>query len=117
MYDIEVYRTESGNAPFERYLRDVRKKYGEAEVTKIITSINLLKYHGMNINKYHPRAIKQIDGDLWELRPDRHRVFFFYLNEDRFVLLQGFRKKQQQTPKVEIETAKKRMKDYKRRHL
>lgn len=116
MYDILTYRTEKGNAPLEKYLRDVRKAYGESELAKIKAYIELLEKHGMRINDYRPKAIKQIDGDLWELRPDRNRVFFFYHNEDTFVLLHGFRKKQQQTPKHEIETAKERMKDYKRRY-
>lgn len=117
MFEVEIYQTTNGNSPLEKFMRDTQKRFGVIGLAKINEYIDLLSTHGMRINNVRPRAIKQIDGDLYELRPDRFRVFFFYFNDDRFVLLHGFCKKQQKTPKHEIKTAKERMEDYKRRYL
>lgn len=115
MYDIEFYRTSGSNVPLEKYLRDLSKTYGEKGLALVNVYIDLLRKHGLKINDYKPLAMKKIDGDLYELRPGRNRVFFFYFKENRFVLLHGFRKKQKKTPLHEIETAKERMEDYRRR--
>lgn len=115
MYDIEFYHTGDSNAPLKKYLRDISKTYGDRDLALIKTYIDLLRLHGMKINDFKPKAIKQIEGDLYELRPGNNRVFFFYFKDNRFVLLHAFRKKQRKTPRHEIETAKERMKDYKRR--
>lgn len=51
--------------------------------------------------------MKRIDEDIWELRPGNNRVFYFYYDENEiFVLLHHFRKKSRKTPKREIEQAK-----------
>lgn len=60
--------------------------------------------------------MKQIDGDIWELRPGNNRVFYFFYDEGgRFVLLHHFMKKTKKTPKREIERAKSERDDYKAR--
>ena len=56
--------------------------------------------------------VKHIDGNLWELRPLRNRIFFFYWKDDRFVLVHYFLKRTQKTPKKEIERARKNIKDF-----
>ena len=116
MYDIELYQTQNNQIPLRKFIKEIAKKYGADELSKIHVYIDLLSEYGMMINYYRPHSIRQIDGELYELRPGNNRIFFFYFHEDTFVLLHGFRKKQQQTPKHEIDTAKKRMDDYKRRH-
>lgn len=116
MYAVELYTTKTGKVPLRKFIDDIQKKYGPTELAKIKTFVVLLQNHGMLINNYHHNAIRQIDGDLYELRPGSNRIFFFYFDDETFVLLHGFRKKQRQTPKNEIETAKSRMEDYKRRH-
>ena len=116
MYDIEMYQTANGSIPLMKFLKETRKKYGVADLARIKLFVDLLKEYGMKINNFCPHAIRQIDGDLYELRPGDNRVFFFFYKERRFVLLHGFRKKQQQTPIYEIETARKRMDDYVRRN-
>ena len=49
---------------------------------------------------------------MYELRPTRERIFFFYWKDNTFVLLHHFVKKTQKTPLREIEQAERRMKDY-----
>ena len=56
--------------------------------------------------------VKHIEGDLWELRPLRNRIFFFYWKDNRFVLLHHFIKKSQKTPAKEIQRAKLNLKDF-----
>ena len=60
--------------------------------------------------------LRNIEDDIWELRPGDNRVFYFFYDEDgKFVLLHHFKKKTQKTPKREIERAKAERDDYKAR--
>ena len=56
--------------------------------------------------------VKHLDDDIWELRPGFNRVFFFYHENDTYVLLHHFRKKTQKTPRREIDKAIKEREDY-----
>ncbi len=56
--------------------------------------------------------VKHLDDDIWELRPGFNRVFFFYHENDTYVLLHRFRKKTQKTPRREIDKAIKEREDY-----
>ena len=58
---------------------------------------------------------KHLDGDIYELRPISDRIFFAAVVGGRFVLLHQFHKKQQKTPKREIEQAKRELKDFRER--
>ena len=77
---------------------------------------------GIGLRKPHVGSIK---GDrykgLWELRAkqgsDITRIFYFLPYEKKFILLHGFVKKDDKTPKRELETALSRMKDWKRRFM
>lgn len=115
MYEITFYESPSGNVPVRDYLRDVRNKHGDKELNVIRFYIDLLSKHGMTINNFRPHAIRRISGDLYELRPGGNRIFFFYYKDESFVLLHAYRKQKQEAPKFEIDTAKKRMSEYKRR--
>lgn len=63
------------------------------------------------------RFFKKLVGtELWEVRTEysgnAFRLLGFFDGENLIVLTSGFAKKTQKTPKQEIETAKRRMKDY-----
>lgn len=83
---------------------------------KALWEVDLLEEYGTALTMPHA---KHIEGDLWELRirfaSDISRVFYFYPLAHKIVLLHGFIKKTNKTPKREIETAKKRMADYQER--
>lgn len=53
-----------------------------------------------------------LEDGIWELRPGNNRVFYFFYENNTFVLLHQFRKKSQKTPKREIEKAKAERADY-----
>lgn len=113
MFEIEFYETETGRIPVAEFLNTLPTKHQ----AKALWEIELLSSLGTSIRE--PYA-KHITGELWELRikfsSDISRVFYFIPGK-RIVLLHGFVKKTQKTPPVEIETAQKRLEDYKRRCL
>lgn len=76
---------------------------------KILTYIRVLQEHGTRAGE---PFIKHIEGDIWELRPLRDRIFFFYFKENTFVLLHHFMKKTKKTPKREIEQVKRNLADH-----
>ena len=80
--------------------------------SKAFREIELLAECGTALKEPH---VKHIEEDIWELRPGNNRVFYFYFQENTFVLLHQFRKKSQKTPKREIEKAKAERDDYLRR--
>ena len=84
---------------------------------KAFREIDLLAEFG---NALKEPYVKHIDGEIWELRikfsSDISRIFYFIWHADTIVLLHGFIKKTQKTPRSEIEIAQKRLRDYKRRH-
>lgn len=86
--------------------------------SKAFREIELLAECGTALKEPH---VKHIEEDIWELRikfsSDISRIFYIVWQRDTLVLLHGFVKKTQKTPPREIETAKKRAEDYKRRHL
>lgn len=63
--------------------------------------------------------VKPIEGKLWELRiqykTDQVRMIYFIDENQTIVLLHGFVKKDQKIRRSEIETAQKRLKEYKNR--
>lgn len=66
-----------------------------------------------------PHAKKVINTPLWELRVlGEKSLRFFYIAKlgKSFLLLHGFTKKRQKTPKKEIKTALTRLKDYENRN-
>lgn len=63
----------------------------------------MLKDHGTRLGE---NITKNLDEDIWELRPGNNRVLYFYFRDNKFVLLHQFRKKTQKTPRREIEKAK-----------
>jgi phage-related protein len=74
--------------------------------------LDLLKAFGVGLG---PPKIEHIRGQVWELRShgrSRHRVFYVAATGRRLVLLHAFKKKTPQTPPQEIQTARRRLRDY-----
>jgi phage-related protein len=80
---------------------------------RIINIVDLLIEHGpQNVREPY---VKHIKGKLFEIRAKGKdgiaRVLYFTMTGQRIVLLHGFMKKTQKTPKKELETATVRMKE------
>lgn len=117
MYEIEFYETEDGKCPIWEFLEALRLKAPTNKDARIQHKqaslyIELLQQNGTHMNA---EITKHLDDGIWELRPGNNRVFYFFYQNDTYVLLHQFRKKSQKTPKREIEKAKTERNDYLRR--
>lgn len=117
MYEIEFYETEDGKCPIWDFLEALRLKAPTNKDARIQHKqaslyIELLQQNGTHMNA---EITKHLDDGIWELRPRNNRVFYFFYQNDTYVLLHQFRKKSQKTPKREIEKAKIERNDYLRR--
>lgn len=114
MYTVKFYRDKDGNSKIVEYLDELKEK-GKTRKNERINREKILAYIG-TLEKYGTQIgepiVKRIDDDIWELRPLKNRIFFFYWKDKTFVLLHHFIKKTKKTPQKEIKTARGRMKDY-----
>ena len=114
MWEIEFFATASGEEVVAGFLESLPRKHK----AKAIWEIELLALQGTGLTLPY---VRHIGGELWELRikfgSDISRVFYFIPIKNRIVLLHGFVKKTDKTPSGEIDIARKRMLDYKERHL
>jgi len=102
--DVRFYKTDSGTEPVRDWLRGLpasdRKKIGE--------DIKTVQYGwplGMPL-------VRKMDKDLWEIRihlQSRIARVFFTVSGEIIVLLHGFIKKSQATPKPDLKLAINRM--------
>ena len=87
MYEIEFYEQENGYSELVEY----GTRVGEP-------------------------VTKHLEGEIWELRPLKHRFLYAYYKDRKFIILHHFIKRTKRTPKKEIEQAKRKLKDYKERN-
>ena len=113
---VEYYMKENGDVPVEDFLLSLPPKLR----AKSYLEIELLKEYGIYLKEPY---VKHIHGtiykDLMELRikigSDASRIFYFTYMSNTFVLLSGFIKKTEKTPKLELEKALKYKLDYEMR--
>ena len=114
MYNVEFYETQDGNSQIWEFLEELRIKAATSKDARIQHKqaslyIELLQQNGTRLNE---NITKHLEDGIWELRPGNNRVFYFFFQDNTFVLLHQFRKKTQKTPKREIEKAKRERDDY-----
>jgi phage-related protein len=110
MFSVVFYRTEAGSEPALDWFRELdpedRKTIG-ADLRTLQIGFPL----GMPL-------CRSIGDGVWELRsslPNRIARVLFLIDGQTFVVLHGFIKKSQQTPKPELDTARARKRAYGRR--
>ena len=114
MYEIITYKNKDGEDKITAYITELAKKAQTSKdhrikMKKIIQYLDLLRVHGTMAGI---PAVKHIEDKLWELRPTDDRIFFFYWQDDTFVLLHHFKKQSQKMPQREIDQANRNMKDF-----
>jgi len=119
MFEVEFYEDKHGNQPIKKFLADLRdkaktSKNARIQYQKITSCIHALMKYGARVGE---PMVKHIDGDIWELRPLKHRILFFYWKDNKFVLLHHFVKKTQKTPSREIKQAQRNMEAFKERNV
>ena len=114
-WEIEYYQTAAGSVPVAEFVEDLPPQ----AQAKFIRSLELLEEYGLLLRQPWVKNIHGI-SKLRELRftafGEIYRVFFFPVAGRKLILLHGFKKKSQETPKRELQTAEARMKDYVYRH-
>ena len=117
-FGIELYENARNDTPVLEFILSLSAK----EQAKVYREIELLREFGPDLHFPHVRKFEGKDvDDLWELRikhsSNSFRIIFFCQAGPKYILLVGFRKKSQKTPKKELATAKQRMADYLSRKL
>jgi len=111
VHEIIFYEDKNGNSPVYEFMQDLSKrtdKNSRINLNKINDYIETLSTNGKQAGEPY---IKHIEGDIWELRPIKNRVFFASWSNEGFILLHHFQKKTQKTPQCEIDQAKRNLKD------
>jgi phage-related protein len=101
--DVVFFRTESGNEPVRECLQGLRK----TDKRVIGSDIKMVQY-GWSIGM---PVVRKLDAGLWEVRSrldQRINRILFTVQGDTMVLLHGFIKKSQETPKEDLQLAKDR---------
>jgi phage-related protein len=110
MRTIQFYRTASGKVPVEEFLDSL----SDRQALKVAWVLRLVEQLDMVPKQY----LKKLVGteDLWEMRiqtgGNSYRLLGFFDGVNLLVLAAGFSKKQQKTPKREIDLAQQRRTDY-----
>jgi len=111
-WNILLYTTPHGDSPVKVFIESLEIK---AQV-KIRNTIHLLQDFGTRLGSPH---IKKLTGtQLWELRilgADSIRVLYIAISGKTFLLLHGFMKKRNKTPKKEIHMAEGRLAEHRSR--
>lgn len=102
---VRFYREDSGNEP----VRDWLRKLSDKDKKIIGRDIRIIQIDW----PVEGLLVKPLGSGLWEIRSkldNRIARILFVFSEREIVLLHGFIKKTQKTPKQEIELARKRAK-------
>ena len=108
MYTVEFYEKADGNSELWDFLEDLRKKAANnkdarIQYKQISLYIELLQSKGTRLPD---NITKHLEEDIWELRPGNNRVFYFYFQENTFVLLHQFRKSPKRHQNVKLRKQK-----------
>lgn len=112
-YEIIFYEKPDGTEPAKEFIRNLLPKM-QAKALRIL---DILRTYGADLRMPYSKMLR--DG-IYEIRivqgNNSARVLYFFTCGNKIILTNGFIKKTQKTPKIEIETARKYRKDYERRN-
>jgi phage-related protein len=104
---VHFYRTAAGKEPVRNWLIDKLTPAARKAIGVDIKTVQLGWPIGMPV-------VRKMTPGLWEIRsriPEGIARVFFTVVNSRMVLLHGFVKKSQTTPRADIELALRRMKE------
>lgn len=105
-WKIEYYKTYQGHEPIQEFIDNLEERYR----TKVFHTFELLAEFGPLLRM--PHAKKITGTSIWELRilgQASLRFFYIAIIQKTFLILHGFTKRKQKTPKNEVEFALKRL--------
>jgi phage-related protein len=104
-WTIEFFE-DAGHSPVREFLNQLDRK------TRARFDWSMQQLCERNVLARHPLAT-HVEGKIWELRQESQtnifRILYVAAVGKRFVLLHGFQKKTQATPRREIEAARRRL--------
>jgi phage-related protein len=107
--EVQFYRTAAGDCPVEEFLDALTGKQAQ----KVVWVLRLME----QLDPVPAQYFKKLTGTegLWEVRAqhggDTFRLIGFY-DSPWFVVVSGFAKKTEKTPRQEIDVASARRQDY-----
>lgn len=111
-WTIIFYTSPSGASPVVAFLESL----DQPTQTRLAAAIEQLRLR--NVTARLP-LVRHLEGKLWELRVESRtnifRIMYVFVTGRQIVLLHGFAKKTQQTPRRELQTALTRLADYEAR--
>jgi phage-related protein len=109
VWSIIFYVQDNGHKPVEEFLKSLDTK----TQARFLWSIEQLRLR--NVMAREP-LVRHLDGKLWEIREESstniYRILYIFFTGQRIVLLHGFQKNMQKTPRREIDTALQRLNNY-----
>lgn len=108
-FTVEFFEREDGTFPAEEFILSQNVKMQ----VKLFRLLELLELKGNELQEPYSKSI--LDG-IFEIRAkqgtDAARVLYFFVENKKVILTNGFIKKRQKTPKNEIDIALKYRKQY-----
>lgn len=99
-FEVLYFVNEKGEAPVREYLLALHS----AERAKVYAFLKHLSEAGYKMRRPFADYLGDKTG-LYELRPGRHRVLYFFFMRGKVILLHAFLKKTDAIPERDIETA------------
>ena len=110
-FSLNFFKEDDGTKPVGVFIKNL--KNNEGLQAKLISDLNRLEILG---NKAKEPLSKHVEGDIFECRTIfgnlNVRTLYFFDGEKIIVATNSFFKKQQKTPRDQIELAKRCMKKY-----
>jgi phage-related protein len=105
-WSIVFYVDESGRSPVREFLEGLDRK----TQVRFAWSIEQLRVRSLHARE---PLVRHLEGDIWELREESStnifRLLYVFVGGRRIVILHGFRKRTQKTPRREIDVAERRL--------
>lgn len=117
MHEIYFYRDRNGVEPVYEYLKELQSKQDKSSRIKAQKCNDYITKLSQDGTLAGMPYVKHIEGEIWELRPLKDRIFFVAWYQGSYVLLHQFRKETQKTPPREIEKARREYEDLKERGI
>ena len=112
-FNIEVYEKENGEVPFDVFVAQLTPKMR----AKLFRDLDILEAFGNDLREPLSKSLGQ---GIFELRTkfgtDIIRSLYFFFVNQRIIITHGFIKKDDKTPKSEIDKAKEYKEDWLRRY-
>jgi len=109
-WKVEFYQSSDGSSPVLDWFLEQEPKVQ----AKFAWIFDLLQERGTLVGMPYVRSI--VNSKLFEIRVEQdtniYRVFYVAYTGERFILLHGFQKKTQKTPKKELDIAETRLKTF-----